>query len=175
MGKLTTALVCALLCAPMPGTDGGQAVAVQSVYSAWAAGTSYKEDDRVGYVGVVYVCLKAHVAQAGKEPSAAPDLWRVFSGTDATAPLAPQGLAALPDGPARIVVSWSLSREATSYDLQVDDAVKVGVTSPFLHKNLGPGSTHVYRVRAVNDAGSSPWSEPVTCRSEKPGSPTSGR
>ena len=139
------------------------AVLVQNVYPAWTAGTTYKVGDLVSYVGVTYLCRQAHLARAGQEPPAAPDLWRVFSGIENDPPAVPRGLAAKPDGPDRNVVSWSQSERASSYDLQVDGATVEGVSSPYIHRGLAHGSTHAYRVRAVNAAGPSPWSEAVAC------------
>ena len=141
----------------------------QSVYPAWAPATAYKQGDLVTYLGVAYLCLKAHTSQAGQEPPAAPALWRVFSGVENEPPGTPRDLVAVPDGPNRIVVSWSQVQGASSYDLQVDGALVEGVTNPYLHKALAQGSSHAYRVRAVNDAGKSPWSEAVLCAT------TSGR
>ena len=143
-----------------------QLIRVQNVQPAWVAGTAYREGDLVTYVGVTYVCLRAHTAQAGREPPAAPDLWRVFSGSVTEAPAVPQGLAAAADGVNRIVVSWSQVPGATAYDLQADGVLVAGITSPHVHRGLAPGSTHVYRVRSVNDAGSSAWSETVACATD---------
>ncbi|WP_373365964.1 carbohydrate-binding protein, partial [Streptomyces fradiae] len=42
----------------------------------WAVGTAYRAGDRVTYGGRGYVCLQAHTAQPGWEPSNAPALWR---------------------------------------------------------------------------------------------------
>ena len=139
------------------------AVLVQNVYPAWTAGTSYKVGDLVSYVGITYICRQAHQSRAGQEPPAAPDLWRVFSGIENDPPAVPKGLAAVPDGPDRIVVSWSQTEGASGYDLQVDGASVEGAASPFIHRSLARGSAHAYRVRAVNAAGRSPWSEAVTC------------
>ncbi|KUF18134.1 dioxygenase [Streptomyces silvensis] len=44
--------------------------------TTWAAGTGYNVGDRVTYGGVSYVCLQAHTAQQGWEPSSAASLWR---------------------------------------------------------------------------------------------------
>lgn len=140
----------------------------QNVYPAWAPGVAYRVHDLVSYLGVPYVCWQAHLSRQGLEPPAAPALWRVFSGQETAAPAVPQGLAAVADGPNRIVVSWSLSQGATGYDLLVDGTLVGGAASPYLHKGLATGSTHTYRVRAVNDGGSSAWSEPVTCATDRP-------
>ncbi|WP_078964898.1 dioxygenase family protein [Streptomyces aureocirculatus] len=42
----------------------------------WAVGTGYSAGDRVTHGGRAYVCLQAHTAQPGWEPSSAPSLWR---------------------------------------------------------------------------------------------------
>jgi hypothetical protein len=91
----------------------------------------------------------------------------VFQGQETAAPETPLGLAAVPDGPATIAVSWSLARNAASYDLEADGILLTAVKSPFLHRGLAPASRHAYRVRSVNDGGTSAWSEPVTCATEK--------
>ena len=139
------------------------AVLVQNVYPAWTAGTVYKVGDLVSYVGITYICRQAHQARAGQEPPAAPALWRGFSGIENDPPAAPKGLAAVPFGPDRIVVTWGPSEGASTYDLQVDGTLVESTSSPYLHKGLAQGSSHVYRVRALNAAGQSPWSEAVTC------------
>lgn len=136
--------------------------AAQAVYPAWTAGMPYKVGDLVTYVGVAYLCLQAHTSRPGQEPPAAPALWRVYCGKESEAPEVPKGLVAVGDGPNRIVVSWSQAEGATGYDLQVDGATVEGVSNPYFHKDLPQGSSHTYRVRAVNEAGKSAWSEAVT-------------
>ncbi|BDU74225.1 carbohydrate-binding protein [Mesoterricola silvestris] len=143
----------------------------QNVHPAWAPGVAYTPRQLVSYLGVDYLCLQGHTSRQGLEPPAAPALWRVFSGQATTAPAVPQGLAAVAAGPGRIVVTWSPSPGATGYELMVDGVV-AGASSPYLHKGLAPGSTHAYRVRALNDGGTSAWSEPVSCAVERP---TSGK
>jgi chitinase len=151
---------------PIAGARAVQDMRAQNVYPAWNPGTPYREGDLVSYLGVTYVCLRAHTSRAGQEPPAAPDLWRVFNQEAPSAPAPPRGLAAVADGPTHIVVSWSLVEGATTYDLQVDGQAVTGVASPYLHKGLAPASTHVYRVRACNDAGAGSWSDAVPCATE---------
>ena len=164
------AVALVMLLSAFGGTAPPQArvCAAQNVYPAWTVGTPYKPGDLVSYVGVQYICLQAHTAKAGQEPPAAPALWRVFSGMESEPAAVPKGLVAVPDGPNRIVVSWSMSQGASGYDLQVDGAVVEGVSNPYLHKDLAQGSSHTYRVRAVNDAGKSAWSEAATCATGRP-------
>jgi chitinase len=140
---------------------------VESVYPAWVAGVPYKINDLVGYVGITYACIQAHTSRQGLEPPAAPDYWRVYSGPEKAAPSVPQGLATVADGPNRIVVSWNPVQGAASYDLQTDGSIVGGAASPYFHKGLAAASTHTYRVRAVNDGGTSSWSEPVQCATER--------
>jgi chitinase len=140
---------------------------VQSVVPAWAPGVAYRVGDLASYLGVAYLCLQDHTSRAGQEPPAAPGLWRVYSGNESQAPAVPEGLAATADGPTRILVTWSASRGATRYDLQVDGTVVEGVSSPWIHRDLARASVHTYRVRAVNDTGTSAWSEAVTCASAR--------
>jgi len=149
----------------------GPVASARTAAPAWSAGSSYRPGDLVSYVGICYACLRAHLAQAGQEPPAAPALWRVFSGGETEVPATPTGLAAVPDGPTRIVVSWNQADRAERYELQADGSI-LSATSPFLHRNLAPGSSHSYRVRALNAAGLSPWSEAVVCASEKAPAPS---
>jgi chitinase len=139
--------------AMVPVVHASREFRAQNVYPAWNPATAYREGDLVSYLGVAYVCLRAHTSEAGREPPAAPELWRVFNQEAVSTPAVPKGLVAVAGGPERIVVSWNLVEGATSYDLQVDGAPVAGVTSPHLHKGLTPDSTHVYRVRACNDSG----------------------
>ncbi len=151
---------------PEPGTQA------QSPASGWVAGAPYHAGDLVSYLGVTYQCLRDHTSRAGQEPPAAPDLWRVFSGADTQPPGLPQALAAVADGPSRIIVTWGPSQGAGTYEIQADGVTVSGVHSPFLHRDLQPASVHTYRVRALNEAGQSPWTEPVSCTTERA---TSGR
>lgn len=139
----------------------------QNAFPPWTAGTAYKEGDLVTYLGVTYICLQAHTARAGLEPPAAPNLWRVYGGTQAQPPAAPAGLAAVADGPHGIVVTWNVTPDATGYELMADGGVVAGAASPYLHRGLAPASTHTYRVRALNGAGASAWSEPVSCTTDR--------
>lgn len=151
----------------VPGEVAPPPREAQNVYPAWAPGTPYKVGDLVSYLGVAYLCRQAHTSQAGQEPPAAPALWRVFCGNEAQAPAVPAALSATADGPSRVIVTWSPSQGASRYDLQVDGTVVEGVSTPWIHRDLARASTHVYRVRAVNEAGTSAWSEPVTCASAR--------
>ncbi|HLO65933.1 MAG TPA: carbohydrate-binding protein [Holophaga sp.] len=135
----------------------------QMAHGAWSPGTSYREGEIVLYLGVDYRCLQAHVARAGLEPPAAPGLWRVFTAPESRTPAAPRGLSAVADGPGRIVVGWSQVEGASSYDLLADGVLQAGVHAPYIHRGLAPGTTHAYRVRAVNEAGPGPWSETAAC------------
>ncbi|BDU78043.1 carbohydrate-binding protein [Mesoterricola sediminis] len=161
-------------CWPVAVLVAGIAAQAQLVRPPWAAGTPYRAGDLVAYLGVDYRCLQAHLARTGLEPPAAPQLWRVFTAPEATPPAVPRGLAATADGPARILVTWGPVEGAQSYDLQVDGTLRSGMKSPFVHANLAPGSSHTYRVRAVNDAGPGAWSEAVQAATERrsPGSRT---
>lgn len=77
-------------------------------------------------------------------------------------PSVPAGLAAAAAGPSQINVSWSAASGATGYDLEVDGTTISNVTSPYAHTGLALGSTHSYRVRAKNSAGTSTWSTAVS-------------
>ncbi|MGE5416473.1 MAG: C1 family peptidase, partial [Acidobacteriota bacterium] len=79
-----------------------------------------------------------------------------------TVPSVPVGLTAAAASSSQINVSWGASSGATGYDLEVDGAVKTGVTSPYANTGLTANSTHTYRVRAKNATGTSAWSSSVS-------------
>ena len=56
-----------------------EALAVKSLYPAWAAGTAYAAGSRVVYDGKLYKCVQAHTGQADWTPDAAPALWVAVS------------------------------------------------------------------------------------------------
>lgn len=74
---------------------------------------------------------------------------------DAGAPQGPAApvLSASPDGVGRLLLSWSAVTGAEAYELLVDGEVQAGVSSPFLHSGLNPGSEHRYALRAVTATG----------------------
>ncbi len=84
--------------------------------------------------------------------------FEVYEGAAPQVPAVPTGLAASAASSSQINVSWSSVSGATGYDLEVDGTVISDITSPYAHTGLAAGSTHGYRVRAKNSAGTSPWS-----------------
>lgn len=77
-------------------------------------------------------------------------------------PAVPTGLTAAATGTSQINVAWSAVSDATGYDLEVDGTTINNVTSPYVHSGLALGSTHSYKVRAVNSTGTSAWSTAVS-------------
>ncbi len=77
-------------------------------------------------------------------------------------PAVPTGLTAVATGTSQINVTWSAVSGATGYDLEVDGTTINNVTSPYVHSGLALGSTHSYKVRAVNSTGTSVWSTAVS-------------
>jgi len=62
-----------------------------------------------------------------------------------------------------ISVTWSVVSGATQYDLEADGVVhNNGTGTSYAHSSLLPGTSHTYRVRAANSAGSSSWSTIIT-------------
>ena len=60
-------------------------------------------------------------------------------------------------------VSWEAVSGATSYDLDVDGTIVSGnVSTHYLHDNLEPNTSHIYRVRTNNSEGTSDWTDAVT-------------
>ncbi len=70
-----------------------------------------------------------------------------------------------------IDLAWDSVQYATTYELQIDGgaSLNVGNVLAYAHSGLVDGSSHTYRVRAVNDDGASAWSAainrtaPVAC------------
>ncbi|HTQ31920.1 MAG TPA: carbohydrate-binding protein, partial [Opitutaceae bacterium] len=160
LAALTLLVICAV---PVALIVAPAAAYAQSTAPAWTAGTTYKVGDLVTYNGVTYVCLQAHTALTGWEPPNVPALWAVSSSQPPpTVPATPTGLSATANSTSQITVTWNSSSGATSYDLQVDGAIKTGVTSPYVQTGLAANSTHTYAVRADNSAGDSAFSALVS-------------
>ena len=74
-----------------------------------------------------------------------------------------------------VTVHWPKVEGADSYEIEVDRLIlDNGAATSYLHEGLEPLSGHTYRVRAVNEGGKSPWSEPldITTHPEIPVAPT---
>ncbi len=75
-------------------------------------------------------------------------------------PQKPENLKAEVTGGTEIYVSWSPSLNTTFYELEVDgNIVNTKDVTNYIHTGLIPGSTHQYRVRAVNSKGFSDWTD----------------
>ena len=58
-----------------------------------------------------------------------------------------------------ITINWDAVDKATGYDIETDGkTINTGINTTYTDKGLNPDSTHKYRVRAINDGGSSEWS-----------------
>lgn len=88
----------------------------------------------------------------------------------ASVPAAPSGLTAA-GGTGQITLSWTSVSNATSYNLYFATAAGVTtgtgtrispVTTPYIHTGLAPATTYYYVVTAVNSAGESAASAPVS-------------
>ncbi len=88
-------------------------------------------------------------------------------------PATPSGFAVTASGTSSITIGWNAVSGATGYEIEVDgSATYVSTTNTtYTHSGLAAGSTHSYRVRAVNDVGSSAWSSPVSATTQQ-SSPT---
>jgi hypothetical protein len=84
--------------------------------------------------------------------------------TKSTPPTTPKQLKAT-SNPHFIQLQWEASPGSLNYDLEVDGRVIVGISgTSFIHQDLDPNTMHVYRVRAKNSGGSSPWSNKINPR-----------
>ncbi|MFD8893095.1 chitinase [Streptomyces sp. NPDC059566] len=78
-------------------------------------------------------------------------------------PAAPTGLAASATSPTSVALTWSAVPDATSYTVHRDGAAPVSVTSASAAvTGLTAATTYTFRVSAVNAAGASPQSAPVS-------------
>ncbi|WP_443031731.1 chitinase [Streptomyces sp. 3211] len=78
-------------------------------------------------------------------------------------PAAPTGLTASATSPTSVALTWSAVPDATSYTVHRDGAAPVSVTSASAAvTGLTAATTYTFRVSAVNAAGASPQSAPVS-------------
>lgn len=56
-----------------------------------------------------------------------------------------------------IDLSWEPVQGATVYDLELDGNVVSDISNSFIHRDLQPGTEHIYRVRAKNSSGAGSW------------------
>ncbi|MDQ6423101.1 fibronectin type III domain-containing protein [Paenibacillus sp. LHD-117] len=92
----------------------------------------------------------------------------VQAGPPIKPPTIPAGLKAVPLTN-QIELSWKPVLEATSYQLETDGSiVEVGIQLSYIHNNLTPSTSHLYRVRAVRDGVPGEWSEPLSTKTLMP-------
>ena len=91
-----------------------------------------------------------------------------------TLPQAPTGLTGTSTSNT-VTLNWNAVAGATGYDVMLDEAttVNTGTSTTYTHGSLQPKSTHTYKVRARNSAGTGPWSTSIsqTTKSSIPGVP----
>ncbi len=76
-------------------------------------------------------------------------------------PAAPENIIATAEKDA-ITLTWYNVEWADSYEVQLDGKTVEAVKgNTYTEKNLTPGSKHVYKLRAINIGGSSPWSKAI--------------
>ncbi|QAA33654.1 glycosyl hydrolase family 18 protein [Clostridium manihotivorum] len=90
----------------------------------------------------------------------------IGSTVNPTEPAVPELVSAVALGTSQVNVTWNSVSNATSYDIEIDGAVVTNVNSPYSHKGLAAGSTHSYRVRAINSVGTSAWSSYVSAKTQ---------
>ncbi|QMV42432.1 fibronectin type III domain-containing protein [Cohnella cholangitidis] len=92
--------------------------------------------------------------------------WSTWSklSTQATSPVTPTRFRAVANTH-YIELQWDASPGSLSYDLEVDGRIIKGIAgTSFIHRDLVPNTMHVYRVRASNAGGTSPWSNKIKPR-----------
>ncbi|MCX7923037.1 MAG: hypothetical protein N3B21_13665 [Clostridia bacterium] len=74
----------------------------------------------------------------------------------------PVNLTAIPSG-TTMIVTWDSVTGAKEYEIDVNGQVySTGASTNYIHKDVAPGTQHIYKVRAKNTAGTSNWSAAVT-------------
>ncbi|ACL75456.1 Kelch repeat-containing protein [Ruminiclostridium cellulolyticum] len=113
-------------------------------------------------VGTTEVSLVVNNGLRNSEPDTIRVTVTEFSVPD-DKPQKPENFKAEVTGGTEIYVSWSPSLNSTFYELEVDGSIinTKNITS-YLHNGLIPGSTHKYRVRAVNSKGFSDWTDTIS-------------
>lgn len=83
-------------------------------------------------------------------------------------PDAPEGFVA-EAGLDYVQLNWIKNDDGTMYELEVDGNVfMIGDNSIFKDENLLPGTSHTYRIRALNITGTTGWSEPIAISTLSP-------
>ncbi len=83
-------------------------------------------------------------------------------------PDAPEGFVA-EAGLEYVQLNWVKSDDGAMYELEVDGNVfMIGDNSIFKDENLLPGTSHTYRIRALNITGTTGWSEPIAISTLSP-------
>ncbi|WP_338130582.1 fibronectin type III domain-containing protein [Cohnella ginsengisoli] len=127
----------------------------------WLAGADVSGDYDFGkFTGSAYVdesnigdgWTKLYVAQSA-DPQPQP-------------PAVPTGLTATAASSTSISLGWTAVTGATGYQVEIDGAAAYISTTAasYTHGGLAAGSTHAYRVRAVNAAGAGAWSAVATAK-----------
>ncbi|WP_193726579.1 glycosyl hydrolase family 18 protein [Paenibacillus guangzhouensis] len=125
---------------------------------AWTAGTAYKTGDRVSYKNSVYICLQAHTALVGWEPSGTPTLWQLdTSAPDTTPPTAPTALTVSTVSSNALTLSWQPSTDnigVKNYTVfQNGTSLGTSTNTSYLVTGLSANSTYVFSVKASDAAG----------------------
>ena len=78
-------------------------------------------------------------------------------------PQIPQNFKAQVDSGTQVSLTWLPSQYASYYELEIDgELINNKDNTSYVHIGLTPGSSHKYKVRAINSKGASEWSELLT-------------
>lgn len=68
-----------------------------------------------------------------------------------------------------IELRWDRIAGATGYDLEIDgETINAGAMDSYIHKDLSPGTSHTYRLRAKNETGVTAWSPALISSTTSP-------
>ncbi len=124
----------------LAGTDANSAFD----FGKYTGGSSYADESHIGDGWT-----KLHVA--------------LSADSEQQPPAVPAGLTASASGSTSINLNWTAVAGATSYEVEIDGSPSyvATATTSYTHDGLAAGTTHTYKVRAKNDAGTSGWSASV--------------
>ncbi|QMV42678.1 glycoside hydrolase family 9 protein [Cohnella cholangitidis] len=133
-----------------PGVGGGY---------EWLAGTDVNSGFEFGkYTGSSYVD-ESHIGDGWMKLYVA-----LSSDPQPQPPAVPAGVTAGAASNSSIALSWAAVTGATGYEIEIDgSSAYVSTTNTsYVHDGLAAGTSHTYKVRATNSAGTSGWSAFVT-------------
>jgi len=154
--------------------------AYNTLASGSGSGTSYQEKDILGHKNKLVQGLNVLAVEVHQNSKTSSDIFmdmdlRHSAVAGPTPPAAPTNVAASPLSTSRIRVSWTDNatdedqykiRWGTTAGSQPNEVFLAANTTSWTHTGLSPNSTHYYKVRAQNAAGTSGYVGPVSATTQ---------